>query len=165
MVGLGLTAPEATHVYRTVDACALDEALSAVESDVSAGSATARERLMDRIRPAWADSLRLKPMTPLPTSTLYVLPGSRYSARCIARVGMMQEGFVPFPPLLLQHAGDNLYVRDLQGRDSVLVRQFPARPVYLLARRHGMESPPEFQRLSRDSVLRAMADTTRESSP
>jgi hypothetical protein len=165
MVGLGLTAPEATHVYRTVDACALDEALSAVESDASAGGATVRERLMDRIRPAWSDSLRLKPMTPLPTSTLYVLPGSRYSARCIARVGMMQEGFVPFPPLLLQHAGDNLYVRDLQGRDSVLVRQFPARPLYLLARRHGMESPPEFQRLNRDSMLGAVADTTPRLAP
>jgi hypothetical protein len=67
-----------------------------------------------------------------------------------------REGFTLLAPLLLAHAGDVIYARDLGERDSLLIREHPDRSLYLLrpaSTRIG--EPPRFYALSRDSLLRA----------
>jgi hypothetical protein len=51
---------------------------------------------------------------------------------CTARIEEDQAGFTLFPPLLLARGGDNVYARDLGARDTLLLRRYPDRAVYLL---------------------------------
>ena len=59
-------------------------------------------------------------------------------------------------PLLLARGGGNRYARDLGARDSLLLREYPDRPVYLLRPPSGaVGALPRFEALSRDSLLAA----------
>ncbi|MGH7627645.1 MAG: hypothetical protein ACREOJ_20310, partial [Gemmatimonadaceae bacterium] len=52
--------------------------------------------------------------------------------QCVARIQDDRSGFTLFPPFLLAHGGGNMYVRDLGARDTLLMKRYPDRPVYLL---------------------------------
>jgi hypothetical protein len=148
---LGVPRSEAELIYWSADACALDEHLDSLEAGPANGAAA-----YERLRPLLADSARLVRSPFSPDSSERFLPGSAYSEHCRSRILADREGFTLLAPLLLAHAGDVIYARDLGERDSLLIREHPNRSLYLLrpaSTRIG--EPPRFYALSRDSLLRA----------
>jgi hypothetical protein len=55
-----------------------------------------------------------------------------------------------------------VYARDLHGRDTLLVRAYPERPIFLLKpATEAIGEPPRFYPVSRDSLERAWRDPNR----
>jgi hypothetical protein len=147
---LGMSRPDAERVYLSVDACVLESHLDSLEHEREPG-ATA-----ESFRSLFADSARLVNSHLSPDTTERVRPGLTYPQRCTTHILQDREGFTLFTPLLLEHGGQNIYAHDFGARDSLLLHEYPSRPVYLLR----PESPrvgdaPRFYPLSRDSLLRA----------
>lgn len=153
---LGVPRSETELIYRRVDACRLERAVEYLEN-ASIRDAAALTALLPLLR----DSTRLIGSPVSPDTTEQYLPGTSYTSRCIARIADDRAGFTLFSPLLLADGSENVYARDLHGRDTLLVRAFPNRPIYLV--RHAstkVGDPPRFYPLSRDSLLCAWRDTT-----
>ena len=150
---LGVSRSAAAALYHGVDACALDQTLRALERGHVTGAAAERE-----LEPLLADSGRVRPSPLSPDSTEKILPGARYDDRCVARINEDRAGYAHLTPLALEHASGNVYARDLQERDSLLLREYPDRPVFLL-RRSGTEAdaPRVWLPLRRDSLREAWA--------
>jgi hypothetical protein len=151
MWALGVSRPEAERIYRDVDACALEEGIGALERAQLSGPRAAHALLSLR-----ADSARVV-RTPFSADTTErYLPGRAYSRRCARRIAADQEGFTLLAPLLLAHGGGNVYVRDLAERDTLVLREYPDRPVFLLRPSStAIGALPRFYSLSRDSLVRA----------
>ena len=107
------------------------------------------------LKPLIRDSARLvhSPFTVDPTNKL--LPGSTYTAKCLARLREDQQGFTLLGPLLLAGWRDDvIYARDLHARDSLLLQQYPDRTLFLLRPATTEEgAAPQFYPLRRDSLL------------
>jgi 4-amino-4-deoxy-L-arabinose transferase-like glycosyltransferase len=127
LYGLGVSRIDAEALYRTVDTCVLEGAVSRLEAESVRGDAA-----MERLRPLTRDSLRLVISTLSPDGTERVLPGSTYSPTCQRRIVEDRAGYSFFAPLLARDAGSNIYARDLHARDTLLLARYPERPVYLL---------------------------------
>ena len=154
---LGVPRSETELLYRRVDSCVLDHAVGRLEAGTTRGEAA-----VEALRPLLADSARLVGSPLSPDTTEQYLPGSNYSADCAARVADDSAGFTLFTPLLLAHGGNNVYARDLHGRDTLLVRAYPERPLFLLKpATAAIGEPPRFYPVSRDSLERAWRDPTR----
>jgi hypothetical protein len=84
-----------------------------------------------------------------------LLPGSTYSSECLARLRDDEQGFTLLGPLLLAGRRDDvIYARDLHARDTLLLQQYPDRPLYLLRPATTEEGAvPQFYRLRLDSLL------------
>jgi hypothetical protein len=139
----------AEQIYRKSDACALERALGAIERGGYRGT-TAEEML----KPLVVDSARLviSPFTVDPTNRL--LPGSAYTEECLRRLAEDRRGFTLLLPLLLAGRAGVVYARDLHGRDSLLLEEYPRRPVYLLRPPSSeLGAVPTFEPLRRDSLL------------
>jgi hypothetical protein len=138
---------EAELLYQGVDACALEEAIGSAEHSPGQASFARFAHLL-------TDSSRLVPSSVSPDVTERMLPGARYSPRCLTRIADDQGGFTLLAPLLAKDWATNIYARDLHERDSLLLRDYPTRPVYLL-RSAGPESgaPLELIPLRRDSLF------------
>jgi hypothetical protein len=152
MWALGVSRPDADAIYRGADPCALDSALVRLETAPGLRddpSADLRGLLADSSRLVNAESITGDP-------SLRLTPGIRYPPRCIAKIEANRSGFTLFPPLLLARGSGNLYARDLGPRDSLLIAQYPGRPLYLLKPATGaVGSTPRFLPLRRDSLLAA----------
>lgn len=154
---LGVPRPETELLYRNVDACALEHALERLERDGTSGAAA-----VAALSPMLRDSARVIGSPFSPDTTEQYLAGTVYDARCQARIADDNHGFTLYPPLLLAHGGGNVYARDLHGRDTLLVRAYPGRPLYLLRPASAaVGEPPRFYPLSPDSLERAWRDTLR----
>jgi hypothetical protein len=154
---LGVPRSETELLYRRADACTLDHAVEKLEASPTRGMAA-----FEALRPLLSDSARLVGSPVSPDTTEQYLLGSKYSADCVARITDDRAGFTLYTPLLLASGGDNVYARDLHGRDSLLVRMYPDRPLYLLKPASAkIGEPPRFYPLSRDSLERAWRDSTR----
>ena len=127
LYGLGVSRIDAEALYRTVDTCVLEGAVSRLETESARGSAA-----MEHLRPLTRDSLRLVISTLSPDGTERVLPGSTYSPTCERRIVEDRAGYSFFAPLLARDAGTNIYARDLHARDTLLFARYPERPVFLL---------------------------------
>jgi hypothetical protein len=127
LYGLGVSRIDAEALYRTVDTCVLEGAVSRLESESVRGGAA-----MEQLRPLTRDSLRLVVSTLSPDRTEWMLPGSTYSATCQRRIVEDRAGYTFFAPLLARDAGSNIYARDLHARDTLLFARYPERPVFLL---------------------------------
>ena len=127
LYGLGVSRSEAEGLYRTVDTCILEGAVSRLEIESVRGVAA-----MERLRPLTADSLRLLISTLSPDGTERMLPGTTYSTVCQRRILEDRAGYSFFAPLLARDVGSNIYARELHARDTVLLQRYPERPVYLL---------------------------------
>ena len=127
LYGLGVSRTDAEALYRTVDTCVLEGAVSGLESTSVRGDSA-----MSRLRPLTGDSLRLVISTLSPDGTERVLPGSTYSPVCQRRILEDRAGYSFFAPLLARDAGTNIYARDLHARDTLLLGRYPQRAVYLL---------------------------------
>lgn len=151
MWALGVPRREAELLYRGVDACVLDREVGDVERGTVRDTAA-----LDLLRPLLADSSRLIGSPFSPDSSERYLPGIAYTPHCQAQIAEDRGGFTLLTPLLLAHGGGNVYARDLGARDSLLLAQYPSRPVYLVRPATSKEGePPRFYPLSRDSLWRA----------
>jgi hypothetical protein len=148
---------EAETIYRSVDACEIEEGLHRFEKDPSLSHP------LEAFRSRLADSAKLIPSTLSPDVTERMLPGRPYSDRCIRRVNEDRAGFTLLAPLLVQDWRGNVFARDLHERDSLLLRDYPTRQVYLL-RSAGSDPGAQLELipLSRDSVLASWRSTSNE---
>jgi hypothetical protein len=154
---LGVPRSESELLYRRADACALDHAIGELEAGTTRGMAA-----FEALRPLLADSARQVGSPVSPDTTEQYLPGSKYSAECAARIADDKAGFTLYTPLLLAHGGNNVYARDLHGRDTLLLRAYPDRPLFLLKpATAAIGEPPQFYPISRDSLDRAWRDRNR----
>jgi hypothetical protein len=155
----GISRSNAEAIYSALDQCELETDLTWAEQHRAS-----MVEFVDRIRPALADQGKLVRAPDSPDPTARYLPGRPYTPLCQQRQREEQEGFTLFPPLLLAR-GDNIYLRDLHARDSLLLRALPDRPVYLLKPPGSAEgAPPQFYPVRRDSLYAAWADEARHSS-
>lgn len=144
----------AEQVYRKSDACALERTLDAIER--GRHRARAAEAMLQSLV---ADSAKLviSPYTVDPSNRL--LPGSAYTEECVRRLAEDRRGFTLFLPLVLAGRGGVVYARDLHGRDSLLLEEYPRRPVYLLRPPSSeLGAAPRFEPLQRDSLLSSWRD-------
>jgi hypothetical protein len=148
LYALGVSRSESEGLYRTVDTCVLEGAVTALERDSIRGEAA-----MARLRPLASDSLRLLKTTLSPDGTQRMLPGTMYSAVCQRRILEDRGGYSFFAPLLAIDPGSNIYARELHARDTVLLQRYPGRPVYLLrSRTSDVDSPLYLEPLRLDSA-------------
>ena len=165
---LGVSHPHAETLYRAVDACRLDSATAALETAAAQRGmpAAAVADPFPRLEALLADSPRVTPQTVGPGTKLHVQAGYPYTAHCLRRVAETAAGITPLAPLLAVGGGRggrgggpgdrNVYARDLHARDTLLLAEYPDRPIYLL--RPTTAAPramPAFFRVSRDSLTAA----------
>ena len=139
----------AEQVYRKSDACALERTLDIIE-----GGKQRTRSAEAMLVPLVADSARLviSPYTEDKSNRL--LPGSEYTEECVRRLAEDRRGFTLYLPLVLAGRDGVVYARDLHGRDSLLLAEYPGRPVYLLRpASSALGAAPLFEPLRRDSLL------------
>jgi hypothetical protein len=127
MWALGITRSDAEHLYWQSDACALEEGIHHAEQTGLRGQA-ALDALTQLMQPVGIT----QPSPFSPDSSERYVPGSTYTQRCAERITGDRGGFTLFAPFLLAHGGGNVYARDLDEQNELLVKQYPNRPVYLL---------------------------------
>jgi hypothetical protein len=146
---LGVTAPETETLYRYADACLLELAIGRLENTPATRGAAAYQSLV----PLLADSSRLELRRLASGANLRVLPGTTYPPRCIHRIVESERGVTPLAPVLLARTGDNVYVRDLHERDTLMLNAYPDRPVFVLhAASPDRDALPVFSAATRDSM-------------
>ncbi|HEV8599976.1 MAG TPA: hypothetical protein VGQ69_11495 [Gemmatimonadales bacterium] len=152
MWALDVSRPDAEALYRAADPCRLELALSELEQRSARGAVA-----VAALAPLRADSARLVKAEEITGDpSLRLTRGMRYPASCLRKLEENRAGFTLFAPLLLARGGGNVYARDLGARDSLVLRDFPERPVYLLRPASGrVGAEPQFSRLERDSLLAA----------
>lgn len=149
---LGVSRPMTESVYRGTDSCNLEQEVSVLERDGVRG-ARAEQRLAVLLA---RDSAHVAKSTLTPDPTERVRPGVRYAAVCLQRIAEDRTGFLHYVPLRLITTGGNVYARDLHARDSLLLAEYPDRPVYLLTRAGTrVDDPTVFLPLRRDSLIAA----------
>lgn len=154
---LDITRSETEMLYRSIDACILEQRLGALESANVRGAAA-----FEQLRLLLPDSARLAKSPFSPDSSERYLPGYAYSRVCAAKIDADRQGFTLLMPLLLARRGDNIYARDLGARDSLLAHEYPTRPLYLLRPQSAdVGAEPHFYALSRDSLARAWETAAR----
>ena len=147
----GISRSESERLYRGIDACQLDSALSHMERE-RVGGDRALPGLVSMLR----DSARVQSSPFSPDTTEGFRRGVRYTEKCLARINEDRAGFTVMAPLVLARQPDVLYVRDLHARDTLILEKYPTRAVFLLRPTTAEEgAPPAFTRLNRDSLYRA----------
>jgi hypothetical protein len=150
---LGVSRTAAERLYRGVDACALETTISMLERRAAAGPLPP-QAASDSLVLLLTDSSAMVPSTPFSRSS-----GPRYHAgrpygpRCRERVQEEQAGYTVLESLLLARTNGNVYVRDLHGRNSVMLARYPDRPVYLVSAPPMVGAEPGFSRVDVDSML------------
>ncbi len=147
--GLGVSRTDAEHLYRTNDACRLELTISATERD-GGGS----DELQRRLAPFHADSARVRADRTLPDTTVRFAPDGPRAELCQRRLIEDRSGFTLYPPLLLARGANNIFLRDLHARDSLVLVRYPQRSIWLLMKDPAVGSPLRFERVSPDSMLR-----------
>jgi hypothetical protein len=148
---LGVPHSETEMLYRGVDTCALEEALAGLERRAIRDTAALR-----MLKPLLADSAWVVKSTYSPDPSERMLPGRSYSAVCRSRLEDDQAGSMLLTPLFTVDRGSNVYVRDLHARDSLLLRAYGNRPVYLMRpTTNEVGAPLVLIRLPEDSLRRA----------
>jgi hypothetical protein len=152
---LGVSRSETETLYRAVDSCALEQALTSLEgSGISGAAATAS------LGPLLRDSMRVVASELSPDKTERVLPGSSYPPLCVRRIAEDHAGYTFLAPLLAVDHGSNVYARDLHARDSVLLRAYEGRPVYVLRPASSrVGAPLELHPLALDSARAEWAES------
>lgn len=137
-------------VYKRADQCVLEQLTDSLErADVRGAAALAVYTGLV------ADSLRVRPAPALVDRSGRFDPTRPLAPACERLAAEERAGFTLLAPRLLDRS-DNVYARDLGGRDTLLLLAHPSRPVFRL-RAAGTEvgAPLVFERLSRDSLWAA----------
>ena len=152
---LGLTRAQTERLYTHVDACLLEQGVGRLEQQGIRGQAAAVA-----FAPLMRDSLRLVPSTLSPDASERVLPGARYTPRCLERIADDRRGFTLLTPLLLAGSDGTLYARDLHEKDTLLLAEHPDREVWLLRPADSTSGAvPRFEKVRRDSLVQAARGT------
>lgn len=155
MWAVGVPHGMAEGIYRSVDACALDETLSGIEQRSLHG-----DNAVALLIPLLRDSARVVRSELSPDRSERMLPGSVYTARCHARIQDDREGFTLLAPLMAANWGSNIYARDLHARDTLLLKAYAGRRVYLLRPSSGDDGAPlRLQPLRTDSLKAVWTQT------
>jgi hypothetical protein len=151
MWALGVPRSETELLYGSIDACALEQRIGALERGAVRDTAA-----FEALVPLLADSSRtVKSPFSLDVTERY-LPGSAYARVCVKRITEDRLGFTLLAPLLYADWGTNLYARDMHDRNLALMRRYPDRPVYLLRPpTNDVGAALQLFPLSRDSVRAA----------
>ena len=151
MWALGISRPDADALYRAADPCRLELALGALERGALRGTAA-----VAALAPLRGDSTGLVSATASTGDpSLRLTPRVAYPPLCEEKLAANRSGFTLFPPLLLARGLGNLYARDLGARDTLLLADFPGRPLYLLKPASlAVGDPPRYYPVSLDSLLR-----------
>jgi hypothetical protein len=152
---LGVPKPEAERLYRNVDGCKLEMALTELEDAPAASAPTESDRgaaAVARLQPLMADSAGLVPSNLSPDRSERMLPGTIYRGVCVRRFREDQAGMTLLAPNLLSRRDDLWFGRNLHGRNATVLERFPGRDVYLLTQPLSADQP-EFRPLNRDSIL------------
>ena len=148
LYAVGVSRTDAEGLYRTIDTCILETAVTALEAGTVRGGPA-----VERLRPLTRDSLRLVSRLLSPDVTERVLPGTAYPAVCQRRIAEDRAGYSFFAPLLARDMGSNVYARDLHARDTLLLQRYSDRAVYLLrAASSEIGAPLLLERLRMDSA-------------
>ncbi|MEO5800453.1 MAG: hypothetical protein ABIZ70_16110, partial [Gemmatimonadales bacterium] len=153
MWALGVTRVGAEQLYRTSDACRLEETLTAVEREHGDSL-----MLVRRLAPFRGDSSRLVALHGSPDTTAHVLPGSTLAPACIRRIQEDRAGFTVYSPLLLAGQRGNIYLRDLHALDSIAIAEHPGKPLFLLTQEGVTGGALRFTPISLDSARAAWAE-------
>lgn len=149
---LGVSRPAAESIYRQTDACHLEGSLAVLERQGVRGLEAERRLAVIAAR----DSAFVLNSTISPDFTERVRPGVVYSVLCSRRVAEDQAGYLHYAPFQLIRGGNNIYARDLHQRDSLLLAEYPTRPVFLLTRAGTAPTAPlTLLPLRRDSLMAA----------
>lgn len=124
----GVSRSDAERLYRGVDTCRLDLALSAATAAGHRGA-----ELTARLLPLLADSAALVPSDRSPDFTERVDPRLAYPPACLARLEEDRAGYLLYSPWRLAR-DSNVYLRWLPGREAEVVQAYPGRPVYRVRR-------------------------------
>lgn len=119
--------PAAELLYRAVDTCVLDSAITALEGQDIAGA-----HAQAALWPLLLDSMNVRASTLSPDETERVRTGSTYSPRCMEQIAADHQGLALYPPLLAEPHGRVVFARDLGVRNELLVRRYPNHATYLL---------------------------------
>ena len=148
--GRGLTRSDARRFQLLIDRCVLEHRLTQLERADIRGAAAA-----DSLAPFLRDSARVTRISVAGYRTEARLPDLEYTEQCSARIADDRAGTANLNALLLATVGNNVWARDLHARDTLLLRQYPERRVYLLrsdaVNRQALKLIP----LSRDSLWTA----------
>jgi len=151
MWSLGVPRSETELLYGKVDACVLEQRLTALER-----AGTRDTAAVAALFPLLVDSARTVRSPFSLDVTERHLPGSVYTATCIQRLSEDRAGFTLLAPLLYRDWGTNVYARDMHERNLALVRRYPNRPVYLLRPpTNAIGAVPQLFPLRRDSLQMA----------
>jgi hypothetical protein len=148
---LGVPHSQTESLYRSVDACQLEEAVRVLEAEGVRGSVA-----FARLAPLLKDSARVVKSELSPDRTERMLPGSLYTPRCQQRIIEDRAGFTLLAPVLVASWGTNTYVRDLHEHNSLLISANVGRPVYLMRPvSNDIGAPLRLEPLRPDSLLKA----------
>ena len=139
----GISRSDAELLYRHVDACRLETAISALEA-TGVRDAEARAQL----QPLLADSALVVPSDLSPDFTERMQPGARYSSTCMARITEDRGGYLLYAPWRLAR-DSNVYARWIPGREREVVSLYPGRAVYRVRRAgSAVDAPLVWDRLT-----------------
>ena len=151
MWGLGLSRADAEKLYSHVDACRLEEHVTALERSSLRGEA-ARTLLW----PLMADSAVLEPTPYSQDHSERWQANLRYTPRCLRRLEDDRRGFTLYTPLILARAPGVLFARDLHERGAVLLERYPGRALFLLQpASDSVGAAPRFYPVAPDSLAAA----------
>ncbi|MES2305546.1 MAG: hypothetical protein V4558_08560 [Gemmatimonadota bacterium] len=148
MWGLGVSRIDAHNIYSRMDICRLDALLQEFE-----GRGGTAADFLARARPIADASHRLVRLRNVGDSAVHLMAGATVSPACLRRIRENQAGFTTFAPLLLAGKAGNHFVRDLHALDSLLLREHPGKPVYLLVRDTTATAPLRLLPVAIDSAV------------
>lgn len=139
----GITRSDAELLYRHVDACRLETAISDLEA-TGVRDAKARAQL----QPLLADSALVVPSDLSPDFTERMQPGVQYASKCMARIAEDRGGYLLYAPWRLAR-DSNVYARWIPGREREVVSMYPGRAVYRVRRAgSAVDAPLVWDRLT-----------------
>jgi hypothetical protein len=150
MWAAGIPRSAAEALIGAVDACRLDATLDALERAGTRDSAAAAA--ISAIARSSGPVVTYR----FPSGAAVRLDRERsvLAPRCGRRLADDAAGVWPLAPLVLARGGANVCARDLHGRDTLLLEQYPERAVYLPRPSSGdPETSPGFYPVWRDSVV------------
>jgi hypothetical protein len=145
--GLGVSRTETEHLYRSYDACRLDNIIAATEADQGGV-----DELHRRLAPFAGDSVQLRTDKSLPDTTIRFVPNAPHTELCLRRVAEDRGGFASYPQMLLAGQHGNRFERDLHERDTLLLRMYPGRPLWLLTESPRIGGGFQVEKVSVDSM-------------
>lgn len=151
MAGRGLSPTEVERVYWRSDICKVEQVLERLEEEDIRDSAAVIALL-----PLVADSALVVPGLISPDATERIIPREISYPGCVTRLLDDRAGFTLYSPTLLDDRSGNVYIQDQYARDSLVLLQYPDRPVFLLAPADATPGAQlSFRPLSRDSLMQS----------